>query len=110
MARKSRKRSRRRRTRKRRGGTNLFGKDQNHETPRMRLERMKKNMEKEKQYQAALKSSRSMPVSAKRSAFAKGSKGQATRNVFEKKKNLCHHKINTKLLRKVVWVKLQETF
>ena len=86
MARKLRRRSRRRRTRKRRGGTNLFGKDQNHETLRMRLERMEKNMEKEKQYQEALKSSRSMPVDAKRSAFAKGSKGQATRNIFKKEK------------------------
>lgn len=81
MARKSRRRSRRRRTRKRRGGTGLFGKDQDHETPRMRLARMKKNMQKEKQYQEALKSSRSMPVTAKRSAFAKGSTGQATRKL-----------------------------
>ena len=85
MARKSRRRSRRRRTRKRRGGTSLFGKDQNHETTRMRLKRMEENMKKEEKYKKAVKERDAMSREQRLAAFAKGSKGQAQENVLAPK-------------------------
>ena len=86
MARKTRQRKRfrrrtRRRTRRRRGGTNLFGKDQNHETPRMRINRMKRNMDKEKAYQKAKSDWQSSSLESKRKALR--NMGHASRNVLQ---------------------------
>ena len=70
-----------RRTRRRRGGTNLFGKDQNHETPRMRLNRMKQNINKEKAYQKAKSDWQNSTLRAKRQALR--NMGNASRNVLQ---------------------------
>ena len=86
MARKSRRRTRRRRTRKRRGGTShsaMPNVTTNTQRALARKHRFGDLVKRRRKYNEALKESRSMPVEAKRAAFAKGSMGKASRNVLK---------------------------
>ena len=51
------------------GGTSLFGKDQDHETPRMRIQRMKRNAAKRAQLIADTKAYNTSSVEDRRAAF-----------------------------------------
>mgnify|MGYP003338007530 CR=1 FL=1 len=74
------------------GGTNLFGKDQNHETPRMRIQRMKRNAAKRAQLIADTKAYNTSSVEDRRAAFKSLHNQKNSRNLVGtgKKRKLAH--------------------
>ena len=68
------------------GGTGLFGKDQDHETPRMRIQRMKRNAAKHAQLVADTKAYNTSSVEDKRAAFKTLHNQKNSRNLLGKGK------------------------
>jgi hypothetical protein len=87
-SRRKRRKSKRSRTRRRRGGTLPSAMPNvtiNTQRALTRKHRMQANAKKRQAYLKAVKERDAMSLKAKRKAFAKGSMGQATRNVLKKK-------------------------
>ena len=64
------------------GGTGLFGKDQDHETPRMRIQRMKRNADKHAQLVADTKAYNTSSVEDRRAAFKSLHNQKNSRNLL----------------------------